>query len=387
MNASLKEEENEARSTVGPGRQLKAIREAQGLELPYVAAQLHLNDSVLEALEADDYAPMAGNVFVQGYLRNYARLVGVDVDAILDSFAQTRAEDDDGLTTLRIAKVKHEVRSSHAIVRMMTWLIVISLIGLLVVWWRGYLQWPLQLDNLGETSTDVTLQDGESAEVVGEPAVPVFNAPPEVLGVESQSIGNTETLSPSTGSANDDNQQPESVSADGEGQALPVSVVDGSTQLQLPVRSSAEPSETTQLSDSETQPEIPAVEVSLSETVSQSVSLPSTASIQSSDVSSSANATGGEASETVQATGISAINDSIVVSFSGACWIEIRSANGSYRKLGNQPAGSQLVLSGKPPYSMVFGNAAAVSITVNGDAYDLAQHTRGNVAKFSLEVN
>jgi cytoskeleton protein RodZ len=50
------EENSQSESTVnGPGSQLRKARERKGLEQAKVAAQLHLSQSIIQALERDDY--------------------------------------------------------------------------------------------------------------------------------------------------------------------------------------------------------------------------------------------------------------------------------------------------------------------------------------------
>lgn len=69
--------------TEGPGRRLRAARQAKGIGLDKVASQLHLGQHLLEALEQDDYERLPGAVFVRGYIRNYARLLGIDKESLL----------------------------------------------------------------------------------------------------------------------------------------------------------------------------------------------------------------------------------------------------------------------------------------------------------------
>lgn len=72
-----------AAQQVGPGAQLMAERRAQGLSLGDVARQLKLSVRQVEALERDDYAGFSGPVFVRGFLRNYAKLLRVDPEALV----------------------------------------------------------------------------------------------------------------------------------------------------------------------------------------------------------------------------------------------------------------------------------------------------------------
>jgi cytoskeleton protein RodZ len=68
-----------------PGARLRAAREALGLTVSDVARNLRLSPVQVEALERDDHARLPGPVFVRGFLRNYARLVKVDPEAVVAS--------------------------------------------------------------------------------------------------------------------------------------------------------------------------------------------------------------------------------------------------------------------------------------------------------------
>lgn len=69
----------------GPGAALQAAREARQLSVPQVADQLKLSSAVVTALEANDWDRLPAQVFVRGYVRAYARLMGLDDEELLDS--------------------------------------------------------------------------------------------------------------------------------------------------------------------------------------------------------------------------------------------------------------------------------------------------------------
>ena len=48
------------------------------------------------------------------------------------------------------------------------------------------------------------------------------------------------------------------------------------------------------------------------------------------------------------------------------------------------PAGSERVVRGRPPYSLVIGNASQVTITYDDKPINLAPHTRQDVARFTI---
>ena len=67
----------------GFGPRLKAGREQKQLALAEVAAKLKLTARQVEALEEDDLSHLPSEVFVRGFVRNYARLVDVEVDSLI----------------------------------------------------------------------------------------------------------------------------------------------------------------------------------------------------------------------------------------------------------------------------------------------------------------
>jgi|GEM_PF-1794236 len=70
----------------GPGSLLRKAREAAGLTRVEVAARLHLRVSIIEAIEEDDYKKIPRLVFAKGYLRTYARFLGLSGDEIVERF-------------------------------------------------------------------------------------------------------------------------------------------------------------------------------------------------------------------------------------------------------------------------------------------------------------
>jgi cytoskeleton protein RodZ len=168
MNAAENKHEEPMPIIEGPGKQLRDIRVAKDLDIGRIASLLHLNVAMLKALEADDFSLLPGTVFVQGYLKNYARLLDTPVEPILDAFQQFRPQGEEKMD-LKAAKIKHEVRSSHTVVRLITWLLVIGIIALVVTWWRGYLQWPIDLG----LETNGTPSEQQSEVVQADEAPPV----------------------------------------------------------------------------------------------------------------------------------------------------------------------------------------------------------------------
>ena len=74
----------------------------------------------------------------------------------------------------------------------------------------------------------------------------------------------------------------------------------------------------------------------------------------------------------------------LVVRTDGEAWIEIKDAADRMLVSSLNPPGSERVVRGRPPYSLVIGNASQVRITYDDKLIDLAPHTRQDVARLTL---
>jgi len=66
-------------------------------------------------------------------------------------------------------------------------------------------------------------------------------------------------------------------------------------------------------------------------------------------------------------------------------WVEVRDRNERILFSQLNPVGSEHHMQGNRPLSVVIGNARGVRLTYNGQPFDLAPHTRVEVARFTLE--
>lgn len=76
-----------------PGERLRQVRMAQKRELAEIAAHLNIPERHLVALEADDYAHLPEPPFIRGYLRSYARMLGLDANALVARFGELYQQD------------------------------------------------------------------------------------------------------------------------------------------------------------------------------------------------------------------------------------------------------------------------------------------------------
>ena len=109
----------------GPGTLLKEGRVDVGLTLEQVADGLHLDERVIEALEAEQFDDIGAPVFVRGHLKAYARVLRIDEEKILDAYRASLPEEP--------AEPVLSRRSTRQAVPLSLGPLAIGAIGLLVV--------------------------------------------------------------------------------------------------------------------------------------------------------------------------------------------------------------------------------------------------------------
>lgn len=328
MNAqivSLTEQETAHDDLDKPGRRLRLARQAKGLELERVAQMLHLTPPTVAAIEADNYDALPGPVFVRGYIRNYARLLNLDEESFLRDLSGTQPVEPASAPRVR-SQPRKEIRSSHAGVRLVSWLIVLSVAGLLYLWWQN----PVDLSGvigLATTGSSIEPKKAGTPELTaeGKLSIPLPAAAPGAMPAAPKVGAPVETRSA----------------------ALPAPASPPSGDTKTPATA---------------EPTAPAQPASTTEPV------------QGPEV-----AEGSEAPAAVPAEPV------VVFEFTGTCWVDVRDSSRQYKLLGDMHKGDRHELGGTPPYSVILGNALAVKVTVNGEPFDVASRARGNVARFTLD--
>lgn len=128
-------ERSASENSTGPGHRLGKAREAGQLTIDAVAAQLRVEAKVIAALEHDDYARLPSAVFVRGYLRGYARLVGLPAEPLIEAFDRRTTQAPPPLVLPTAIGPDIEPRRSYA-----RWLILALVLLALAVfyqWWRS----------------------------------------------------------------------------------------------------------------------------------------------------------------------------------------------------------------------------------------------------------
>jgi cytoskeleton protein RodZ len=340
--------------TPGPGERLRAARLAMGLDLAKVASELHLTRPVVEALEADQYSDVGVRVFVRGYLRNYARIVDIPVESILRQFDE-KWPDDGGYNAVvrQSPTLPADGGPSRGWAGAMSWLLMIGTVVLFLVWWRGYLD-----EIVPEPIRSSSLVDGRPS------ATQTFEEPTGALLLDADPILSDGGLTLPAPAA--EMPLPSDLVGTG-GQAA-----GGDSPAGLsPLRDVA-----------------PAVDAAASTSAVVAAIESTTEAAPPSSVAGRLPSVAAPAAVVPQGEGGAPVVDGtrqIVMTFNGACWVDVRDSERRFKLFGEMPKGTRKVLGGQPPYKMVIGNAKAVTISINGRPFDLSPYAKGNVARFTLD--
>ncbi|NVN57009.1 DUF4115 domain-containing protein [bacterium Scap17] len=327
-----------------PGTRLKLEREHQGLSRDEVATQLNLRPSLVDDLERDHYDQIPIAAYRRGYLRAYARLLGMDEKAIVGQYnAQFGTTEAERYTPSSTPSVRPPGKMGKYLFRLVSLLVIAGLIGLSYVWWQS--------GDYGRTSPAETsaLEGGNDA----DSAEPVVNADGSIELSLSQSSA-SEAAPSSTATATGDASAVEAATSS-EATAQSADALD--TNAGAPGAAEA----------------------------GTSASDAATDSAATTDVSTVADASADTPQESAAEEATPAADPrKLELTFNINSWTDIRDVDGKRLLRGNNEAGTSTTLEGKPPFTLTIGNASGVELRYMNEAVDLTRVTRGSVAKLTL---
>ena len=306
------------------GELLALGREHAGMSIGDVANRLRMSVKQIEALERADYAKLPAGTFLRGFVRNYAKAVGVNIDTALKVLERTYT---DGLALQATGVLAPTVAAAPVAFKpgndalatpksraMIAVLLIVSLSAVVWYWWEFVR--PHRADG-GRPP------DAQQTAVI-QPSV---TAPPTdaAAATEAAPVSPSQVQPDATGaiSANAPTRPPA---------ALPTS-----TATAAPV---AIP---------------PARERNASET----------------DTNNRAKRAGD--------TGV------IGFTFSGDSWVEVVDGTGRTVMSRRYKAGEADEVTGRGPFTIVVGNAHTTRMAYNGREFDLAPHTKATVARVTVK--
>lgn len=342
----------------GFGARLAAAREAKGVSASDVANKLKLSIRQIEALEAEDLSHLPGELFIRGFVRNYARYLGLSPDDFLvpvnaqDTVSETITAPSEGL-----------LLASGGVKRWVVIPAILLLIFVLLV--AALYQWLSQ----GENAL-VTQSAPESETTVL--TLPPLSAPASDSATSSLSATSATStpLSAATGSEAG-LQAPAGLPAYASSASPGVLAGDvsngaaGAVPMTPPVATTSAPSSATRAT-SATTASVPPV---------PPATLPAkTAETSASDKEKSA----------AMLTSATGKQNTLRFSATHDAWIQVIDGDGKrFSKLIR--AGADDAIAGTPPFKLVVGEAAQVRLSYNGHVIDLQPFIGQKVARLTLE--
>lgn len=354
MNASTDPEvlamNSEPSAPLGIGARLAQARQAKALSLGDIARQLKLTVKQVEALERDDHASFGSMVFVRGFLRGYAKFVQVDIaDDLARLEPAAPAQPSAGSTPARPVPLR---RGSRAPV----WTIAgaVSLIGVVGVFVAAH-----------QMGKDSPAGDPPSALSAKLSAPPVTAAAPVARDGAASS------------------QAPASAQQD------PAATAPSLTDGQSVVQSSAVAVDGTAAA-----PTAASASATAGAPATAATAATSTLPTASDAPLAAKAATPASTSEPVVVTSPTvadgvpaplASGPEVKLVFEADAWVEARDRSGMVVFSQMNKAGSEQVVRGEGPLSLVVGNARHVRVSYHGAPIDLGPHTRLDVARLTLK--
>lgn len=312
-----------------PGAQLRRAREARGESIHEVAFALKLAPRQIEALEQEDFGALPGTAFVRGFMRNYARYLGLDATPLLDAVQRLGSEGSPDLSPITNADGDLPAGGSGRSGSFPAGAVVLVLLGLLGTGW--YFDWfrtepAVRAEAALDAAPDYAPAPAQRIEPSAQSADPV-SPPPVQAAAEAATPGQAA------------------------GDAAPAQAVEAPPAA-APVQAQA------------------SAPVPAKETTPEPASPP-------------AQAAPAATAETEAAPAVAAAGQ-LSFRFAGDSWVEVRDAAGTILYSGTNRAGSSRTVRGEAPFALVVGNSVNVTLEHDGKPVDLAAHTRGSVARLTL---
>jgi len=337
-----------AANRVNPGETLRQARESNGWSLAEVALKLNLTVNSLSNLEAGAFDKLPGHTFARGYIRAYAKLLGMDQAVLVQQFDQSTGTDSQGSNVHSLGRIEEPVRVSHTILRIVSLLLLVAVIGGGFVWWQ---------DQTSLRNKDQVSLSPEHVEVEGADGTTQIHPLDEP---EDQAVAEGET----------DNAT-----------ALALPQAETSTQAPAEATAPAAPATaTTPAAPAHSTAAVPATPATPATTAPAVPAVPAptvTAPVASATPAPTAAAA-------TPATPPAAGQGQVALQFTADCWTQVTDGSGKVLFSGLKRKGDSISVNGKPPFAVRLGYARGAQVSYNGQPVDVAPFTSGETARLKL---
>lgn len=154
-----------AQEKLSPGGILRKAREAKKISLVDAANELRLSVARMTDLEENRFSEMGAITFAKGYLRSYARFLGVSEENVLQAFDEMSLGLD--ISTHKPSLMNEKMTENNSKTsRRMGYLVLLILALVVAFWWHNR-------ESIAKTFTEVTSgkgkADAQAAATPGEP--------------------------------------------------------------------------------------------------------------------------------------------------------------------------------------------------------------------------
>lgn len=139
------------------GEKLRQAREARGISISQVAEQTRISALYLKSIEEDDYKILPGGIFNKGFVKSFAKTVGVDEQEALQDYAELIGAQDtpieDQPKTYRPEVLTDERNTSSMLPTVIFAIIILGLMTWGILFALNYIQKTSQPANTSNNST------------------------------------------------------------------------------------------------------------------------------------------------------------------------------------------------------------------------------------------
>ena len=121
---------------INPGETLRKARENKNWSQADVAVKLNLTVQALGHLESGTFAKLPGNTFARGYIRTYAKLLGIDQEPLVVAFDQLTGSKATGSSVHALGRIEEPAHVAQSLLRVVSFLLLVALALASYFWWQ-----------------------------------------------------------------------------------------------------------------------------------------------------------------------------------------------------------------------------------------------------------
>jgi cytoskeleton protein RodZ len=363
-----------------PGSLLTKARSVKGLSTADIALKLRLKVHIIEALERDEVLSTISLTFTKGYVRSYAKLMGLDEAHIIELFNELHISDD--LTPKKMQSFSRKVARDHNDSRWMivTYSIIALVILLSILWWVQHQSQPFfaTQSNVPETQQTVSEPVQTSVFDIIEPEGSALVT--DDIDSNLPDVASSETNVIITANDEEDMDASAGASADASSDLAPYEQAEATATSPSSMTVKVTDRLDSAASDAETNSAIPDfIPNTNPDNIDQVLNV---LEDNNPDVESELRLFADDNDSVLESSKLV----ELIFSFSGDCWIKITDATGNDIAYGVKKAGRVMPVTGQAPFSVILGAPRSVNVQYDGQPIDISFLPSDRTGRFVLPL-